>query len=74
MNSLGSGGAKCGLGVRDIEFRSAEPYIVEFSTRDNISGAPWREVSTRAVKTQIRKPDTRKVIHPRPKLAPPYNQ
>jgi|TARA_R100000935_G_scaffold27531_1_gene47711 hypothetical protein len=49
-DALGTGEARSGFGVPDIEFSSAEPYIVEFSTRDNISGAPWREVFTQAVK------------------------
>lgn len=50
-DALGTGEARYWFGVRDIAFRSAEPYIVEFSTRDDISGAPWHEVSTGAVKT-----------------------
>ncbi|WP_231994376.1 hypothetical protein [Pseudomonas syringae group genomosp. 3] len=44
MNALGTGGAKCGLGARDVEFRAGQRYVVDFSTSSAINGPPGREV------------------------------
>ncbi|TBU91266.1 hypothetical protein DNK34_18920 [Pseudomonas dryadis] len=64
MNALGTGGAKCGFAARDVEFLPGQRYIVDFSTRDDITGPPGREVSTITIKSEIRNLDTREVIYP----------
>lgn len=71
MNALGTGGAKCGFGAQDIEFRTWQRYVVDFSTRDDISGPPGREVSTITIKSEIRNLDTHEVIYPLPTAATP---
>lgn len=71
MNALGTGGAKCGFGAQDIEFRTGQRYVVDFSTRDDISGPPGREVSTITIKSEIRNLDTHEVIYPLPTAATP---
>ncbi|MFV3385838.1 hypothetical protein ACNFCJ_10400 [Pseudomonas sp. NY15364] len=64
MNALGTGGAKCGFGAQDIEFRAEQRYVVDISTRDDISGPPGREVSTITIKSEIHNLDTHEVIYP----------
>lgn len=64
MNALGTGGAKCGFGARDVDFRAGQQYLVDFSTREDINGPPGREVSTIAIRSEIRELDTRKVVYP----------
>ncbi|KIH82806.1 hypothetical protein [Pseudomonas batumici] len=64
MNAMGTGGAKCGFGARDVEFRAGQHYVVDFSTRDDINGPPGREVSTITIKCEIRNLDTQEVIYP----------
>lgn len=66
MNALGTGGAKCGFGAQDIEFRAGQRYVVDFSTRDDISGPPGREVSTITIHSEIRDLTTHEVIYPLP--------
>ncbi len=71
MNALGTGGAKCGFAAQDVEFRSGQRYVVDFSTRDDISGPPGREVSTITITSEIRNLDTHEVIYPLPTAATP---
>ena len=54
MNALGTGGAKCGFGAKDVEFRAGQRYVLDFSTREDISGPPGREVSTITINSEIR--------------------
>ena len=69
MNALGSGGAKCGLEARDVEFRAGQRYVVDFSTRNDISGPPGRELSTITISSEIRNLDTQEVIYPPKEVA-----
>lgn len=64
MNGLGTGGARCGFEARDVEFRAGQRYIVDFSTREGISGARGREVMSIAVDSEIRNLDTQEVLYP----------
>ncbi|RMP84006.1 putative lipoprotein [Pseudomonas syringae pv. actinidiae] len=64
MNALGTGGAKCGFGARDVEFRAGQRYVVDFSTSDDIIGPPGREMLSITIKSEIRNLDTREVIYP----------
>lgn len=64
MNALGTGGAKCGFGARDVEFRAGQRYVVDFTTRDDINGPPGRQVSTITIEFEIRNLDTHEVIYP----------
>ncbi|MNE73990.1 hypothetical protein D3C80_1700340 [compost metagenome] len=64
MNALGTGGAKCGLTARDVEFRAGQRYIVDFSTRESINGYPGRETMTISIDSEIRNLDTREVVYP----------
>ncbi|MEZ0529850.1 hypothetical protein ACAW48_11430 [Pseudomonas sp. Env-37] len=64
MNALGTGGAKCGFGARDVEFRAGQRYVVDFTTRDDINGPPRRQVSTITIESEIRNLDTHEVIYP----------
>ncbi|BBP76281.1 hypothetical protein PHLH7_23850 [Pseudomonas sp. Ost2] len=69
MNALGTGGAKCGFGARDIEFRAGQRYVVDFSTRSDISGPPGREMSTMTINSEIRNLDTKEVVFPLAEVA-----
>lgn len=71
MNVLDTGGAKCGFGAQDVEFRSGQRYVLDFSTGEDISGPPGREVSTISIKSEIRNLDTHEVIYPLPTAANP---
>lgn len=64
MNALGTGGAKCGFGARDVEFNAGQRYVVDFTTRDDINGPPGRQVSTITIESEIRNLDTHEVIYP----------
>ncbi|MFW9081920.1 hypothetical protein ACOI9X_22000 [Pseudomonas sp. P2757] len=64
MNGLGTGGAKCGFGANDVEFRAGQRYIVDFSTSNHISGPPGREVATINIESEIRNLDTKEVVYP----------
>ncbi|WP_439850000.1 hypothetical protein ACTACG_17115 [Pseudomonas syringae] len=64
MNALGTGGAKCDISARDVEFRAGQRYVVDFSTSSAISGPPGREISTITIKSEIRNLDTHEVIYP----------
>lgn len=64
MNALGTGGAKCGFGARDVEFKAGQRYVVDFTTRDDINGPPGRQVSTITIESEIRNLDTHEVIYP----------
>lgn len=64
MNGLGTGGAKCGFGARDVELRAGQRYVVDFSTSTAISGPRGREVSTISIESEIRNLDTQQVIYP----------
>ncbi|WP_026145604.1 hypothetical protein [Pseudomonas asplenii] len=64
MNALGTGGAKCGFNARDVEFLAGQRYVVDFSTREDISGPPGREMSTITIKSEIRNLDTKEVVYP----------
>ena len=66
MNALGTGGAKCGFGAKDVEFRAGQRYVLDFSTREDISGPPGREVSTITINSEIRDLNTHEVIYPLP--------
>ncbi len=35
MNVLDTGGAKCGFGAQDVEFRAGQRYVVDFSTGED---------------------------------------
>lgn len=71
MNALGTGGAKCGFGAKDVEFRAGQRYVVDFSTGEDISGPPGREVSTITINSEIRDLNTHEVIYPLPTAANP---
>lgn len=64
MNALGTGGAKCGFNARDVEFLAGLRYVVGFSTREDISGPPGREMSTITINSEIRNLDTKEVVYP----------
>ncbi len=64
MNALGTGGATCDFGVRDVEFRAGQRYVVDFSASTDIDGPPGRQVSTITVTSEIRNLDTQEVIYP----------
>ena len=66
ISALGTGGAKCGFGAKDVEFRAGQRYVVDFSTREDISGPPGREVSTITINSEIRDLNTHEVIYPLP--------
>ena len=71
INALGTGGAKCGFSAKNVEFRSGQRYVVDFSTGEDISGPPGREVSTITIKSEIRDLNTHEVIYPLPTAANP---
>lgn len=56
MNALGTGGGKCGFGVRDLEFRAGQRYIVDFYNFDGLN-----EIT---IRSEIRNLDTKEVIFP----------
>jgi len=64
MNALGTGGAKCGFGARDVEFRAGQRYVVDFSTREDVNGPPGRQESIITIKSEIRNMDTKEVVYP----------
>lgn len=64
MNGLGTGGAKCGFGARDVDFRAGQRYVVDFTTSNAISGPRGREVSIITIESEIRNLDTKEVIYP----------
>ncbi|WKC35985.1 hypothetical protein QYM18_16075 [Ectopseudomonas chengduensis] len=66
MNVLDTAGAKCGFGAQNVEFRAGQHYVVDFSTREDISGPPGREVSTITINSKIRDLNTHEVIYPLP--------
>lgn len=64
MNALGTGGAKCNLEARDVEFKAGKRYIVDFRNSTSINGPAGRETMQIHIKTTIRDLDTQEVIYP----------